>query len=252
MNDLPPPLHPEAPHLHAPQAPVTPPPRKSGCGLGGLGCGLGCLIAVAACVALVVFGVVAAKNYFQKMVNDYTATEYVPIAAPEASPGKVASALEKLDSYSTGMAGGGSPVTLTLTGEELNLILWNHPDFTPVAGMINVAIEGDVLSSEVSLNFDELPMPKGFFASALQGKFFNGEISLKGGMEAGYPALYLEALTVNGKEVPDAFLARVKPQNLLQEAAKSPELSAFFESIEDLRIEDGLLIIVPKDVTTKP
>lgn|GEM_PF-1037839 len=253
MNDAPPPLHLEAPQLHVPQTPVSPPLRKSGCGLGGgLGCGLGCLIAVAACIALVVFGIVAAKNYFQKLVNEYTATEYVPIAAPQASPGQVAAALEKFDFYSAGMAEGGSPVTLTLTGKELNLILWNHPDFTPVAGKVNVAIEGDVLSGEVSVNFDEIPIPGGFFAKAFQGKFFNGEVSVKGGMEAGFPVLYLEALTVNGKEIPEAFLAGAKSQNLLEEAAKSPEALAFFERIEDLRIEDGQLIIVPKAVPLKP
>lgn len=246
MNDAPPPLFPPAPQPYAQPAPVAPPPRKSGCGLGGLGCGLGCLIAVAACVALVVFGVVAAKNYFGKMVNEYTATEYVPIAAPQASPEQVASAVEKFDSFSEGMAAGGSPVPLTLTGEELNLILWNHPNFAPVAGKANVEIEGDVLTSEVSLNFDELPVPEGFLANALKGKFFNGEISLKLGMAAGRPALYMEGLSVNGSAVPDAFLSSIKSQNLLEEAAKNPEATAYFDRIEDMRVEDGKLIIVPK------
>jgi hypothetical protein len=246
MNDAPPPLFPQAPQPYAQPAPVAPPPRKSGCGLGGLGCGLGCLIAVAASVALVVFGVVAAKNYFGKMVNEYTATEYVPIAAPQASPEQVASAVEKFDSFSQGMAAGGSPVPLTLTGEELNLVLWNHPNFAAVAGKANVEIEGDVLTSEVSLNFDELPVPEGFVADALKGKFFNGEISLKLGMAAGQPTLYMEGLSVNGNAVPDAFMTGLKSQNLLKDAAKNPEATAFFERIEDLRVEDGKLIIVPK------
>jgi hypothetical protein len=252
MNDAPPPLYPQAPQPYAQPAPVAPPPRKSGCGLGGLGCGLGCLIAVAACVGLVIFGVFAAKNYFGKMVDEYTATEYVPITAPQASPEQVASAVEKFDSFSQGMGVGGSPVPLTLTGEELNLILWNHPNFAPAAGKANVAIEGDVLSSEVSLNFDELPIPEGFVADALKGKFFNGEVSLKLGMAAGQPALYLEGLAVNGNSVPDAFLSGMKSQNLLQDAAKNPEATAFFERIEDLRIEDGKLIIVPKANSTQP
>lgn len=197
-------------------------------------------------MALAVFGVVAAKNYFGKMVNEYTATEYVPIAAPQASPEQVASAVEKFDSFSQGMAAGGSPVPLTLTGEELNLVLWNHPNFATVAGKANVEIEGDVLTSEVSLNFDELPVPEGFVADALKGKFFNGEISLKLGMAAGQPVLYMEGLSVNGNAVPDAFMTGMKSQNLLKDAAKNPEATAFFDRIEDLRVEDGKLIIVPK------
>ncbi len=246
MNDAPPPLYSQAPQPYAQNSPVAPPPRKSGCGLGGIGCGLGCLLAVGVCVALVIFGVVAAKNYFGKMVEEYTATEYVPIETPQASPEQVASALEKFDSFSEGIGAGGSPVPLTLTGEELNLILWNHANFAAVAGKANAEIEGDVLTSEVSLNFDELPIPEGFFADALKGKFFNGEISLKLGMAAGRPALYMEGLSVNGNAVPDAFMTGMKTQNLLEDASKNPEATAFFDRIEDLRVEDGKLIIVPK------
>lgn len=249
MNDAPPPLYPQAPQPYAQNSPVAPPPRKSGCGLGGIGCGLGCLLAVGVCVALVIFGVVAAKNYFGKMVEEYTATEYVPIETPQASPEQVASALEKFDSFSEGIGAGGSPVPLTLTGEELNLILWNHPNFSPVAGKANVAIEGDVLRSQVSVKFDEMPLPEGFLADTLKGKFFNGEVSLKLGMAAGQPALYLEGLAVNGNTVPDAFLSGLKSQNLLQDAAKNPEATAFFDRIEDLRVEDGKLIIIPKATT---
>jgi hypothetical protein len=204
---------------------------------------------VGVCVALVIFGVVAAKNYFGKMVEEYTATEYVPIETPQASPEQVASALEKFDSFSEGIGAGGSPVPLTLTGEELNLILWNHANFAAVAGKANAEIEGDVLTSEVSLNFDELPIPEGFFADALKGKFFNGEISLKLGMAAGRPALYMEGLSVNGNAVPDAFMTGMKTQNLLEDASKNPEATAFFDRIEDLRIEDGKLFIIPKATT---
>jgi hypothetical protein len=243
MNETPPPLF-QQPYAQA--APVPPPARKSGCGLGGLGCGLGCLIAVAACVALVIFGVVAVKNYFGGVINEYTSTEYVPLQPPQASEDLVSDALGKYDSFREGMTSGGQPEPLALTGDELNLILWNHPNFAPLAGKANVAIEGDALRSQVSLNFDELPVPEGFLADALKGKFFNGEITVKMGMNAGRPALYLEGLSVNGNPVPEAFLSGMRAQNLLEDASKNPEAMALFDQIGDLRLEEGRLIIVPK------
>lgn len=243
MNDVPPPLYQQP---SAQPAPVAPPPQKSGCAIGGIGCGLGCLLAVGACVALGIFGFVAAKNYFGKMVNEYTATEYVPLETPQATPDQVAAAVAKFDSFRAGMTTGGSPEPLSLTGEELNLILWNHPNFAPVAGKANVAIEEDVLRSQVSVSFDDFPLPEGFLADTLKGKYFNGEVSLKLGMAAGRPALYMEGLSVNGAAVPEAFMSGMRAQNLLEDAAKNPEATAFFDRVEDLRVEGGKLIIVPK------
>jgi len=246
MNDAPPPLYPQASHPYAQPAPAGPPPRKSGCAIGGVGCGLGCLLALGVMIALVVFGAIAAKNYFGKVVNEYTATEYVPLETPQATPEQVSSAVEKFDAFRAGMAAGGTPEPLTLTGEELNLILWNHPNFTDVAGKTNVSIEGDVLTSEVSISFDEFPLPEGFVGDALKGKYFNGEVSVKLGMAAGRPALYVDGLSVNGAAVPEAFLSGLRAQKLLEDASKNPEATAFFERIEDLRVEDGTLTIVPK------
>jgi len=243
MNDAPPPLSPVS---QQPQAqPTYTPPRKSGCGWGA-GCGLGCLLAVGLCVALAVFGVVAAKNYFGKMVDQYTATEAVPVEAPQATPDEIAAALAKLDAFKNGMAAGGTPIPLELTGEELNLILWNHPSFSAVAGKANVAIAGEELTSKVSLDFGQFPLPEGFIADTLKGKFFNGEIGLKLGMAAGRPALYMENLSVNGNAVPEAFMSGLRAQNLLEDAANKPETAAFFDRIEDMRIEGGRLFIVPK------
>lgn len=244
MNDSPPPLAPLSPP--SPAAPVAPPQKKSGCGWIGGGCGLGCLLAVGAFVALVIFAVVGVKNYLGKVIDEYTATQAVPVEAPVAAPGQIAEATAKFDAFQQGLEPGGTPVPLDLTGDELNLLIFNHPAFSALAGKASVSIEDDQLSSRVSLDFGDLPIPEGFFGDKLKGKFFNGDLDLKMGMAAGRPSLYLENLSVNGNPVPEAFISGMRAQNLLENAHKDPQFSKFLGRIEDLRIEDGRLQVIPK------
>lgn len=252
MNDAPPPLHPAVPPSSPPpppygQPPVYQPPvRKSGCGCTGLGCGLGCLFAlIASVVAIVVLGI-AAKGWIEKQVVSYTSYEAVALEAPQASPEQVSAALAKVEAFRASLAPGSEPRALEMTGEELNLVLWNDPTFAQIAGKAEVDIVGDQLNAKVGIPMDDLPLPEGWLADRLQGKYFNGELGLKLGMVAGRPALYLESLEVNGQVVPEMFMSGMRAQNLLEEAAKKPEFLATFERIEDIRMQDGRLIVVPK------
>jgi len=244
MNDAPPPLY-SAPSPQQGGYQTVPPPRRSGCGWGA-GCGIGCLLAVVACVVIVIVAVVGMMKWVESTVNTYTASAAVPVKAPVAPPAQIDAATEKFNAFAVGMNGGGQPVPLRLTGEELNLLLWNHPAFEAAAGKANVAIEGDQLRSQVSISFNDLNLPEGIATDLLKDKYFNGDVSLKLGMAAGRPSLYLENLSVNGTAIPEMFMSEMRNQNLLEEAMKNPDAAKLFEGIEEIRIENGELLIVPK------
>ncbi len=248
MNDAPPPLHPASPQPYyspQPQPAYQPPPRKSGCSCTGLGCGFGCLLAVVLCVAAVIGLGIAGKKWVESKVDQYTSYESVPVEAPQATPEQIATAVSKIEAFRNGMEGG-TPVPLDLTGEELNLVLWNHPEFSQLAGKAEVGIEDDRLRAKISVPIDELPLPEGAIADMLKGKYFNGEIGVRMGMVSGQPALYLDSLSVNGTPVPEMFMSGLRSQNLLEEALKNPEASASFDRIEDIRVEGGRLVVIPK------
>ncbi len=244
MNDAPPPL-PPSPQQPYQQAPYQAPPasgKKS-----GLGCVMGCLIALIACVALIIVAVVGVKNYVSGMVEKYTSVQSVPVEAPQASPEAIAAASAKYDAFQAGLKEGGTPVPLALTAEEINLLLFNHPQFAQSSGMLRVDIADDKLRSQVSVDFDSLPLPEGFFKKTLGGKFFNGEVGVSLGMVAGRPAIYIEDLAVNGAPVPAPFMEGFRSQNLLDEMKKNdPSATTFFDKLEDMKIENGQLILVPK------
>ncbi|MBU6180125.1 MAG: hypothetical protein KGR69_10700, partial [Verrucomicrobia bacterium] len=87
---------------------------------------------------------------------------------------------------------------------------------------------------------------EGIATDLLKDKYFNGDVSLKLGMAAGRPSLYLENLSVNGTAIPEMFMSEMRNQNLLEEAMKNPDAAKLFEGIEEIRIENGELLIVPK------
>jgi len=207
---------------------------------------MGCLLAVVACVALLIAAGFGVKRWVESTVSTYTATAAVPVQAPVASPSDIEAAKTKFDAFAQGMNQGGTPVPLRLTGEELNLLLWNHPAFSAVSGKANASIEGDQLHSQVSIGFNDLNLPEGYVADLLKDKYLNGDVTLKLGMAVGRPFLYLENLSVNGTAVPEMFMAEMRRQNLLEEAMKNPDAAKLFDRIEDLRIENGELIVVPK------
>lgn len=249
MNDAPPPLHPASPQPYyspQPQPAYQPPPRKSGCGLAGFGCGFGCLLVVILSVVAVIGLGIAGKKWVETKIDEYTSYEGKPVEAPQATPEQIATAISKAEAFRDGMAEGGTPAPLELTGEELNLILWNDPEFSQLAGKAEVGIEGDRLHANISIPIDDLPLPEGALADMLKGKYFNGEVGVKMGMASGQPALYLDSLSVNGTPVPEMFMSGLRSQNLLEEALKNPDASASFDRIEDIRVEGGRLIIIPK------
>ena len=246
MNDAPPPLTPASPQTpyQQPQPQASPPGTGSG-GKWALACGLGCLalIVIAAVGSYFVYGFVKSKA--TEVVAGFTTTEAVKVEMPELSQAQIDAAQAKYDAFTAGM-GGGELVPLVLTGDDINALIIKHPSFSALRDRASVTIEDDKLRSQVSVNLDELEIPVKFIADAVKGKYFNGEATFALGMAVGRPVLYIEGLEVNGAVIPEEFMKELRKENLLEKAVKDPDSAAFFERIEDLKIENGELIVVPK------
>jgi len=185
------------------------------------------------------------KTKATEVVAGYTTTEPVKVEVPELSQAQIDAAKAKFDAFQAGL-NGGELVPLILSGDDINALILNHPSFSALAERASVSLEDDQLRSKVSLNLDELEIPVKFIADAVKGKYLNGEATLALGMAVGRPALYIEGLEVNGAVIPEEFMTEFRKKNLFEDALKDPKAAAFFERIEDLKIENGELIIVPK------
>lgn len=240
MSDTPPPLTPN------PSADAAPPPSSGGGKKVAVGCGLGCLV-------LVILGIVAAvliwgatKKAIEGGIANFTADQPVMIEPPQAAPDQVQDAISRFDAFKAAMEKGETPAPLELSDQDINVLIYNHPDFGWMEGKGRVDIEGDKLTSKVSVNLDELEIPVKFLADAVKGRYFNGEVTISLAMAAGRPTAFVEELVVNGQNPPEEFMAGIRQENLFKEAQSDPEMQKFFERISDLKIENDKLTIVPK------
>lgn len=244
MSDTPPPLTPSQPYQ---QPQYAAPPAKSGGGGWLAGCGLGCLVAVIACAVIGFFGYKVIVKKLSETIASYTSTEFVPIEPPVVTPTEIEETLARFNALAASVSeNGGLTEPLVLTGQEINTLLFHHPQFAQAAGMAAVTIANDKLTSEISVKLDDLPIPEGPIKTALAGRFVNGVGTFSLGIVAGRPALYLEDFQVNGMAPPAEVLSQLKTQNILENAGNDPELSNALEKISDIRIEGDKLIITPK------
>lgn len=250
MNDAPPPLTPSSSNPYQPQQYQQAPPAgtpNSGSGKKWLfGCGCGCLGLILILSIGGYFAYIKIQEVAATAIAEYTATESVAVEIPQLSQDQIDQSVEKFSAFQAGLADGTEPVTLVLSGQDINALIQSHPTFKPLADRASVTVEEDRLRSQVSLSLEELDIPIPFIAEAVKGKYFNGIAIFSVGMTAGRPALYIEGLEVNDAAIPAEFMSEISKQNFLEDAGKDPEFAKLIEMIEDIRIENGELRIVPK------
>lgn len=250
MNDAPPPLTPSSSNPYQPQQYQQAPPAgtpNSGSGKKWLfGCGCGCLGLILILSIGGYFAYIKIQEVVATAIAEYTATESVAVEIPQLSQDQIDQSVEKFSAFQAGLADGTEPVTLVLSGQDINALIQSHPTFKPLADRASVTVEEDRLRSQVSLSLEELDIPIPFIAEAVKGKYFNGIATFSVGMTAGRPALYIEGLEVNDAAIPAEFMSEISKQNFLEDAGKDPEFAKLIEMIEDIRIENGELRIVPK------
>ena len=253
MNDAPPPLTPSSSNPYQPQQYQQAPPAgtpNSGSGKKWLfGCGCGCLGLILILSIGGYFAYIKIQEVAATAIAEYTATESVAVEIPQLSQDQIDQSVEKFSAFQAGLADGTEPVTLVLSGQDINALIQSHPTFKPLADRASVTVEEDRLRSQVSLSLEELDIPIHFIAEAVKGKYFNGIATFSVGMTAGRPALYIEGLEVNDAAIPAEFMSEISKQNFLEDAGKDPEFAKLIEMIEDIRIENGELRIVPKAAT---
>ena len=226
------------------------PQENKSSGSGGkvfAGCGVGCLVVL---VLLVVGGFLAfnfARNKVTELVDQKLADAPVEIVEPEANPQVLDDATTRYETFRNSLAQeGNNPGPLVLSAEDINALLFNHPDFKQVAGHAKVSIENDQLSSQVSVPLDRLSTGVPLFGEALEGKYLNGDATFSIELENGRPSLFVEGISVNGAPLPPEFIQALSRENLLKDAQSKPELMKFFDRLEEIKIENNQLRVVPK------
>ncbi len=251
MNDNPPPLDSEPAN---PVQQFSTPQQNSDSGSGkktAACCGIGCLVAVVAGVVLTFAGISYSKKVIGDLATEYTSDAPVEIVAPEFTQPEIDLAVQTFDTFAAALAADEAALPLVLGEKEINAILFHHPKFSGLSQSAIASISDNQLSVKSSFDLEAMNIPIPFLAERVEGKFFNGEITVSLDTAAGRPAIFIENIAAGEKAIPQVFIDSLRNENLLQNSQTDPEMKKFFDKIKELKIENNQLIIIPTKTLEK-
>lgn len=189
----PPPLPPMPPTM-----PIAPRPG------GGMGCfAKGCLVLLAVGLLLLVLGGASTFYGMRKLRDAYTSTRAEPVRTFPATDAQFAEVSARIRAFRDAAAKR-QRATLTLSADDLNILVAKDPEYAALRGKVFFSIKDDALFTDVSTPLDTVPAAA---ALGLKGRWVNG----KAGLDLSYgdrqPQLRLLFLEVNGQRAQPAMLA---------------------------------------------
>ncbi len=202
-------------------------------------CLWGCLVAFIFTVLIAIVLFLVGRSSLRTLSENYTTPTPVTLPTVEVEPAVLDELLTRFDTFRTNVKEKQPAEPLILTQDEINALIQHHPDWQYLRDKVYVLIEGGLVKGEV--NFPLPPIP------FLSGRYFHGTATFDIKLQDGRLELYVDSATVNGKPVPDDYMAGFKNQNLAQDAMRDDaDLRAVVDQLESIRIEDNRLIVEPK------
>lgn len=243
MNDTPPPLDPAPTNRPA----YVAPPASSGSGKKTAACcGFGCLGLIVISIVGVILAVGWGKKALTNLAVNATADASAEVAVVPADLATTEAAKKKLDAFMASMNGGGQVSPLELNEAEVNALIQNHPNFSAMSDNTVVTIEEDILTAKTSLPLDVILKPFPEVPEVLKGRYFNGSVSLAADTVGGKPAIFVRDISTQGGSLPSWLVDAMRQQDLLKNVESDSEMKKLFGKIEELKIEGGRIVIVPR------
>ncbi|MBX7254953.1 MAG: hypothetical protein K1Y02_01235 [Candidatus Hydrogenedentes bacterium] len=196
--------------------------------------GCGCLFAI---VALVVVLSITAYVLVKDVVETYSEPAPKDIPVSTATPEEFQAVDARIKTFVAAVKQGTPVGPLVLTGDDINAVIANDPEWAPMKGRLHVTIEGDKMTAETSIPLD---------AIGFSGRYFNGAVTLSSRMENGKLHIHIESAEMNGKAAPEQVMGAWRAQNLADEMNNNPDIRPALEAMESIEVKDSTVIFTPK------
>lgn len=221
------------------EQPATPPAKRQGKGCIFYGC-LTVIVLVVVALVAVYFGV---KSGVDNIVEQYTTTNSLSFAEVQLSEEEATAVQERVDEFIENLEQGEPAEPLALTGDEINALFAYDPDMSAWKERIRVSIEGDQIQGQISIPLSVFPWP-----IKREDRYLNGEAVLQPQLSNGKFDVKFESVTIKGEKLPQEFIAELNKQDVSQQISQEPENQELFSKFSSIRVEDGKLILVPKNL----
>jgi hypothetical protein len=209
-------------------------PRRHGCLFwGGIIAGI--------LLLLVLLAGYAGYRYIHHLVDEYTDTKPLEMPAVHLSGTEIANLQKRVQNFDTALDADKSVEPLILSADEINALIANATkSSSPSPAHLYFSFNEDRVQAQLSLPTDGLGL------RMLKGRYFNGTGDFAVALHNGHLMLNVKSLTVKGKPLPEQFMQSLRAENFADSWTNDVELNQALAKLQEVRIQNGELIVVPK------
>jgi hypothetical protein len=199
----------------------------------------GCISTIAL-MLLMLGGLFLGYLYFRRMVINYTDTAPLPLPVVQMSPENLKKLHERVGDFDKALKERRPTAPLELTSDDINALIATSSGGQSWTGKVYVTIEGDQIKGQLSVPMSQIGLP------IFRGRYLNGSATFKVSLRDGALHVYAQEITVKGKPIPATYMQQIRQTDLAQNSMNDPNTRSAFERYEEIKIENGKFIIIPK------
>lgn len=180
-------------------------------------------------------------------VARYTSTSPVAIPRLNLSPAEEDRIAHELAQTAQRAATGQGLAEVSLSEQEVNVLLGQSADIRPYREQIYLQPEGDKLKAQMSVPLDQFDLWKSFRSKIggndLTNRFLNGIALLSLSLTNGRIHMVVTNLVVNGESLPQEFIQRLKDQNFAEPANKNPDVQSALQRVNSIAVKNSHVVV---------
>ena len=204
----------------------------------------GCITGLVMLLLIAVGGLVTiyyAKKALSGLVNNYTDSQPMSLPSVQMSQADLDKLKQRWKEFAEAVRARRPTAPLVMSADEINALIASSPDQKLLKGKFCVSFDGDRVKGELSLPLQE------FGWKLLKGRYLNGSGTFNLSLQNGVLFLAPQTIVVKGKPVPDMYMQGLRNQNFAASLTNQPDVSAVLQGLQEIQVNDGKLIVVPKE-----
>jgi hypothetical protein len=208
----------------------------------------GCLIAIVILAIVIGFIFFMLRRGVTWIVDEFTTTTPIAVPTVMVDGAVVSGASSRFRAFLEQVEGKQVPTPLSLSAQELNMLVATEPSLAPLRGKIFFEFTGD--EAALTFNFPLAAATEVFpglnwLGADIASRFVNGTARGVFSLSGDEVGIDLRKLTLNGKDVDESGLAQFNSAARQSRVIKSdkPEVKEFLATVGEARIQNGTLII---------
>jgi hypothetical protein len=189
---------------------------------------------------VVVIGGFFGLRYAKAIVNQLTDTQPMMLPSVTLPEEDMLRLKDRIEDFRIAVQQGETIAPLALTDTELNALISSDPDMAAFRNHLFVTIANNQLQVQMSMRAEDLSL------DALRGRYINASGIVAIALKPDGLNINALSLSAKGKPVPSPVMRQIGGQNLAQKFNNEPRVNVALNKLQEIKIEDGKLLLVPK------